>query len=200
MNSVREVSTQARKQAILDAALDCFTKYGVEATTIGQLCDQAGCSTGSIYHHFGNKEGIASELFLHGIRRLNADLLEHLYRCHDAEQSVKTVVTQYCDWVTAHPDMARYLLGFREISFSAAARAELKSLYQAYLVAIFRWFSPFVLEGWIRRLPPETYIPIISGPIQDYARHWVRGQFQAAPASVKGIFATAAWNAVRADV
>ncbi len=197
MSSIRAASTRARRTAILEAALDCFTTRGVDATTIEELCHQAGCSTGSIYHHFGNKEGIASGLFLHGIRSLNADLLRRLQHCQTAEQSVRMVVIQYCDWIHDNPELARYLLSFRDISFSATARLELQSTYHHHLAAIFRWFRPFVLREEIRTLPPEAYVPIISGPIQDYARHWVRGQFQLPPSAVKDVFAEAAWNAVR---
>jgi hypothetical protein len=49
----------------------------------------------------------------------------------------------------------------------------------------------------MKRLPADTYVPIISGPIQDYALHWLSGQAMNSPAKVKNVFADAAWNAVR---
>ena len=69
-------TTPARRAAILDAALARFIGNGVEATTIEDLCRDAACSIGSLYHHFGNKEGVAGGLFIDGIQRLNADLLQ----------------------------------------------------------------------------------------------------------------------------
>jgi AcrR family transcriptional regulator len=197
MTSVRTTSTLARKHAILEAALDCFTRQGIQATTIEHLCTRAGCSIGSIYHHFGNKEGIASGLFIHGIRLLHGDLLAGLHRCSTAEESVKAVVLQYSDWVTANPDLARYLLNSRDIVFTDAARQELRRIYHDHLLRIVEWFTPFVLHGEMKLLPPETYIPIISGPIEDYARHWLAGQFRDSPAIAKHVFAEAAWNGVR---
>jgi AcrR family transcriptional regulator len=198
MTSVRASSTLARKHAILGAALDCFTRHGIQATTIEQLCGAAGCSTGSIYHHFRNKEGIASGLFIHGIRMLHADLLGGLYRCGSAEQSVKAVVLEYSDWVTAHPELARFLLHSRDIVFTDAARQQLRRIYHDHLLKITDWFTPFVLHGEIKLLPFETYVPIISGPIEDYARHWLAGQFSDSPVEVQHVFAEAAWQGVRA--
>jgi AcrR family transcriptional regulator len=196
--SARASSTLARKHAILDAALDCFTRHGLQATTIEHLCAAAGCSVGSIYHHFGNKEGIASGLFIHGIQLLHADLQGALYRCDSAEASVRTAVLQYSEWVTANPELARYLLNSSDIAFTDSARQTLRRIYHDHLQKITEWFAPFVVRREIRLLPKETYIPIISGPIEDYARHWLAGQFRASPADVKNVFADAAWHGVRA--
>ena len=82
-------TTPARRASILKAALDCFIGQGVEATTIDDIRRASGSSIGSLYHHFGNKEGIAAGLFIDGIQRLNADLLRKLKRCKTAEDSVQ---------------------------------------------------------------------------------------------------------------
>jgi AcrR family transcriptional regulator len=94
--SSTRTTTPARRESILKAALGCFIGNGVEATTIEDLCRDAGCSFGSLYHHFGNKEGVAGGLFIDGIQRLNSDLLRKLAR-DSAEKGVRTVVTQY--WI-----------------------------------------------------------------------------------------------------
>ena len=190
-------TTPARRATILKAALDCFIGQGVEATTIDDIRRASGSSIGSLYHHFGNKEGIAAGLFIDGIQRLNADLLRKLKRCKSAEQSVRTVVTQYSDWVTAHRDIARYLLNSRDIAFPPDTKDQLREIHRVYITDVFRWFGPFVRDGDMKALPIETYVPIISGPIQDYTRYWLAGQVKESPAKMKNVFADAAWNAVR---
>lgn len=195
--SVR-AGTLARKSQILEAALACFTEVGIEATTVADIRRRADCSTGSIYHHFGSKEGIASALFIDATEQLNADLMHKLGRCRTAERAVKTVVTQYSDWVTRNRDLAAYLLNSRDIAMSAGAGEELRNINRAHIRRVFEFFAPFVANGQMRILPVETYIPIISGPIQDYARHWLAGQFKDSPAKVKTVFADAAWSAMKA--
>lgn len=195
--STVRAATAARKSQILDAALSCFTDVGIEATTIDDIRRYADCSTGSIYHHFGSKEGIASELFIEGVQRLNADLMTKLTRCRTAERAVKTVVTQYSDWVTRNRDLAGYLLNSRDLAMSAQAVEMLHDVNRAHIRRVFEFFAPFVGSGAMQILPVETYIPIISGPIQDYARHWLAGQFTDSPAKVKAVFAEAAWSAMK---
>lgn len=190
-------TTPARKAAILEAALACFTEHGIEATTIDDIRQASKVSTGSLYHHFGSKEGIASALFIDGISRLNADLMRRLKRCGNAEQSVRMVVVQYCDWVTAHRDLARFLVHSRDIDFSEQAKEELRQLHAEHIRQIFEWFAPYVEKGEMKALPLHAYVPIINGPIKDYARGWLSGQIKEPPTKVKNVFAEAAWNGVR---
>ena len=192
----REAATRARKESVLTAALACFTEHGIDHTTIGQIQARANCSIGSLYHHFGSKEGIAEELFLDGISQLNEAMLAEIRSAGNAEESVQAVVSAYCDWSTDHRDMARYLHS-RDIDFSEQARKRLREIHQSYITEVFTWFAPFVAEGQMRVLPVETYVPLISGAIQEYVRRWLSGHHDKGPQEVKGLFAEAAWNAVK---
>jgi AcrR family transcriptional regulator len=188
-------STVTRKKQILDAALRCFDRYGVEATTVADLHKAAECSVGSLYHHFGSKEGVAEELFLDGIARLNRGMLNKLEKAQSGETGVRAIVNFYCDWSVRHRELARYLHS-RDIPFSPEAKLRLKDIHRAYITSVFIWFAPYVANGEMRRLPADTYVPLISGPMQEYVRRWLSDQ-AGNPARVKGIFADAAWNAVK---
>jgi len=63
---------QARRQAILDAARDCFFRDGYEATTISQIADEVELSTGTLYLYFKNKEEIYVSILVEGLDILYA--------------------------------------------------------------------------------------------------------------------------------
>ncbi len=191
-------ATVARRAAVLQAALECFTRDGVDGTTIGAIQKASRSSVGSLYHHFGSKEGIAEELFIEGISRFNRGMVRRLRKCVSAEESVKAVVRFYCDWSTRNRPLASYLHS-RDIDFSEGARARLKTVYRRYIAEVFGWFAPFVTSGEMRALPPEVYVPLISGPIQEYVRRWLSGHYERPPAAVKEVLADAAWKSVRSD-
>ena len=56
-----ERSERSRAQ-ILEAALDLFSHQGYRATSTREIAHRAGVSTGSVYHHFREKETIFREL------------------------------------------------------------------------------------------------------------------------------------------
>src|SRR5204863_6655347 len=52
-----EKSERSRRQ-VLDAALQLFSHQGYRATTMREIAERAGVSTGNCYHHFPDKETI----------------------------------------------------------------------------------------------------------------------------------------------
>lgn len=49
-------------ERVLDVALELFSSQGYGATSMRQIAERSGVSTGNIYHHFGGKEKIFSTL------------------------------------------------------------------------------------------------------------------------------------------
>ena len=62
MPRLTPAAREARRQTILDAARRCFAREGFAATTIADLCEEAGVSAGGIYTHFENKHAIAAAI------------------------------------------------------------------------------------------------------------------------------------------
>lgn len=54
--------SERSRAAILDAALELFSRQGYRATSIRDIASQASASTGSVYHHFRDKESIFATL------------------------------------------------------------------------------------------------------------------------------------------
>lgn len=54
----REEKSERSQRAVLDAGLHLFSRQGYGATTVRQIADRAGVSTGNVYHHFPDKEAI----------------------------------------------------------------------------------------------------------------------------------------------
>lgn len=58
----QEERSERSRTAILDAALDLFSHQGFRATSIRDVAGKAGVSTGSVYHHFRDKEALFTTL------------------------------------------------------------------------------------------------------------------------------------------
>lgn len=54
-------------RAILDAASSLFFERGLQRTTIDEIAEAAGVSVGSVYVHFGSKEGLYLALVEHAV-------------------------------------------------------------------------------------------------------------------------------------
>jgi TetR/AcrR family transcriptional regulator, cholesterol catabolism regulator len=58
----REEKSERSRRVLLDAALRLFSRRGYRATTVRDIAEGAGVSTGNLYHHFADKEAIFQTL------------------------------------------------------------------------------------------------------------------------------------------
>jgi AcrR family transcriptional regulator len=54
----RKVNSASTQTALRTAGRRLFGKLGYEATSLGAICQDAGVTTGALYHHFGDKKGL----------------------------------------------------------------------------------------------------------------------------------------------
>src|SRR5215204_3467551 len=67
-------SSTTQRQTLLDAALGLLEERGPGALRIRDLAAAAEQSTMGVYTHFGSKQGLLEQLYLHGFRRLEERL------------------------------------------------------------------------------------------------------------------------------
>lgn len=58
----REEKSERSRRQVLDAALHLFSRQGYRGTSVREIADAAGVSTGNVYHHFPDKETIFNTL------------------------------------------------------------------------------------------------------------------------------------------
>src|SRR3954462_15947970 len=72
---MRRVSSPATmRETLLEAALRLLEERGPGALRIRDLSEAVGKSTMGVYTHFGSKQGLLEQLYLHGFSRLEERL------------------------------------------------------------------------------------------------------------------------------
>ncbi len=112
---------------ILTAALELFVAKGYHSVSIHEIQKRADVSIGSIYNHFGGKEGVASALYQH--------LLNELHACIDQVQQSSTSPWQQCrelirrlfDYTDSHRDIMAFLFHCKHADFLPDAEPLLQS-------------------------------------------------------------------------
>lgn len=70
----RERNKQENRQAILDAARDCFLEIGYEATSIRDVIRRTGLASGTFYNYFADKPALLHALINHRMEALTERL------------------------------------------------------------------------------------------------------------------------------
>jgi len=185
------------KQEILSSALTCFIEKGVESTTIADIRAASNVSVGSIYHHFGNKSGIVAALFLAGMDDHTAQQEAALEAASSAEEGVKAVVSCYINWINENPDWARFVFRYRSLVEHSKKTDEEKAQRKVHFNRLRDWFSPYVNQNKIKKLPFEVYHTLIIGPAQAFALRWLSGRTHADLITHRELYAESAWQAIK---
>jgi AcrR family transcriptional regulator len=187
-----------RRTAILEAALACFTRLGYANATIEDVRLSSGASVGSIYHHFGDKEGIAGALYVEGLRRYQSSLLGAVEGFRGARGLIRGIVLHHIDWTLDNPDWAVFLLETRRAEGVAALEPQIRSETRGFFECLAERLGQFVQRGEIRAVSLEIAAAILIGPGQELARHWLRIGIPKDIESMKKTLADAAWRALKA--
>jgi AcrR family transcriptional regulator len=188
-----------RRTRILDAALRCFAKRGVAATSVEDVLRASRSSIGSLYHFFGGKEALAGAVYVEGLRRYHESLNARLSRLRDPEACVRAVVLHYVAWVTENPQWARFLLEHRRSSHVASVEREIRAVTREAFTGFEARLAPWVSEGLVVKLPAELYASVLVGPAQALAGHWLAQNRHDELRAAAPALAEAAWRALRRD-
>lgn len=186
-----------RQEEILAAALGAFTEKGFAAATIEDVRTRSGASTGSIYHHFGGKEGLAAALYVEGLRDYQRGFLRELRRRRGAEETVKGVIRYHLRWIARNADLARFIFHRHETEVRAQTQEPMAQLNRRLRSEADALLEPHYESGALRRLPLDLFNAVLIGPSQEFARHWLGGRTKTSIKSAEREFGEAAWRALR---
>ncbi len=80
---------------MLDAADRLFAENGAEATSISDVATRAGCSVGTVYHHFGDKKRLLHALVERYIGRFQITIDEVVAPPRWAGSGVRVILAGY---------------------------------------------------------------------------------------------------------
>src|SRR3954466_4245439 len=85
------------RETLLEAALRLLEERGPGALRVRDLSEAVGKSTMGVYTHFGSKQGLLEELYLHGFNRLE-DRLKSVPSAGDENRELLQFALAYRDF------------------------------------------------------------------------------------------------------
>jgi len=95
---------------ILSATLSLFTKKGYFNTSVHDIARVAGVSIGSIYHHFKDKEAVASALYNNILDRMSHELGQITQKYSSASGRCHAVIGLLFELTEQEPEVMEFML------------------------------------------------------------------------------------------
>lgn len=110
------------RDKVLATALTLFTRKGYFSTSMRDITRESGVSTGSIYHYFRDKEGVAAALYQGLIERMCGEF-EAIARSHEsAHDQCRAVVELLFRIAETEPEVMSFMLYVKHREFLPGER------------------------------------------------------------------------------
>ena len=98
--SKQQLKSKETKERIFQAAKRILQKNGYENLSIKNICEEAGVSNGSFYHHFKTKDDLLS-YYIEDQPNMNSDMLEIPKDIAEAKNAIVGVYLNYAKYCRA---------------------------------------------------------------------------------------------------
>lgn len=168
--------SQETKTRVLDAARAVLMEHGISELTMKDLQERSGVSNGSIFHHFGSKDGVLEELFVEERRSylgsVGAAIMAHEGDPCDAFGAGAAAAVRF------HArDPNRYLrliAAFSNSEWLFRNERIWAALIEQVEAPVMRWAVPHFQSGALPPLPPALYQAYMLGPPEQLTQVWLR--------------------------
>jgi AcrR family transcriptional regulator len=72
------------RNRIMDGALTCVKRWGIEKTSLNDIAREAGCARQTVYNYYGSRDGVVLAALLESSRQFAERLQEHVCTFHGA--------------------------------------------------------------------------------------------------------------------
>jgi len=112
----KDTSPETREK-VLNTALALFTRKGYFNTSMRDITGESAVSTGSVYHYFKDKEGVAAALYQSMIDRMRDELQEIERKHQSAHDQCHAVVELLFQITEEEPDVMAFMLYIKHREF-----------------------------------------------------------------------------------
>ncbi len=158
--SVRAKNAEAKRDAILQAALRLFAEQGFHGTAVPEVSAAAGVGAGTIYRYFENKEALVNSVYCHAKRQMAAYLLDDFNYTASRRDQFHQFWERLTRFAQDHPVAFKFL----ELQDHAPYLDEAsKKLELSVLMPIWNFCEQAKAEGVSRNIPQEALIAMMWG-------------------------------------
>lgn len=182
----RRLTAAERRSAILDAAMEVFSRGGYHGSSIDEIAHAAGISKALIYEHFGSKRELHGSLLESYVGELFGLLGESALQGGEPEERLRRGLDVFFDFVERNRDAWRML--FRDaVDPDVADQLDRVQAQATGLIVALMAADPDLPEpaGPAEELEAELLAQQLSGAMQSLANWWFDRQEVAREAVVQ---------------
>ncbi len=162
-----------KKQSIIQAAIEIFSKNNFQNATIVEIAKKANVADGTIYQYFKNKEDLFFSIPVEKTKEFCKELELHLQGIHGAFNKIRKFIWYYLYFFKMNPEYARTLMLEMRVSKSFVKTKSYEA-FKPFTNRILEIIKEGQKEGIIRK-DANIYIirQLILGILEHIVTRWL---------------------------
>ena len=170
--------SKTTREKVLEAAVELLLEVGHEGLAMKDLVERSGVSNGSIFRHFGSKDGVLEAIFV----RERRAYLSHVSDCmigHDGDpceaigEGARAAVLFQARDPQRHFRLISQFTHSEWLAHKAALWAETAAEIERPAM---EWAMPHLAAGRLPLLPPAAIQSLMLGPAELLCHQWRAGR------------------------
>lgn len=174
--TVKEQQSRRTRQRLTNAAARLFAQHGYRDTSVQAIGEAAGVSRGSVFWHFGSKQGLLAEVVEQAFGQWErADLVADVGEAVGLE-AIRRAVESHRRFLSEHGRVIRlfYVLMFEALGPKPELAPTFAHVHAGLRNLGARWISRGIAAGEIRAdLQPEAAASVIIGALGGVVYQWL---------------------------
>lgn len=101
---------EGTRRRLLEAGCALFSQRGYHGVAVDDIVAEAGCNKRMLYHYYGNKDGLYTEVLRSVFRKLEEYELETTKGELMIGDAITNLLTRYFEFLEANPEFTRLLM------------------------------------------------------------------------------------------
>jgi TetR/AcrR family transcriptional regulator, fatty acid metabolism regulator protein len=162
-----------RRESIIQAAIEVFSKKGFQAAGISEIAQRAGVADGTIYQYFKNKEDLFFSIPIEKTNEFRSKVELHLKGISGALNKLRKFVWYFLYFFKTNPEYGRLLMLEMRVSKSFVRTKTYDFLKQS-VGSVLDIITEGQKEGVIRK-DVETYLlrHLVLGILEHMVTRWL---------------------------
>lgn len=165
----------SKRNAILTAATRLFSRNGFKETSMAELSQMTGAASGTIFHHFKNKEDLFCKVLQRVEQTITADFRDRARQHLDCSGYQRTLraVGDYLHLVGTYQDQILLLhrhYPYQKAETSPECRKALESVYTCLLDTFEDCISAGLTDGTVTTAPPRNSAMLLFALVDGVSR------------------------------
>ncbi len=190
----RPADPTERRDAILDAALQCFVTQGFHGTAVPEVAKRAGIAAGTIYHYFASKEAMVNALFRKWKEAIGGRVFTAFPPAAPPREQFRAIWREMTAFAVAHPEAFAFLELHHHRSYLDAESLAMENRLKDFGAVVVKVAQD---QGVLKAGSTTLLMELVFGAFNGMMRARAEGRLELTD-DVSELAERAAWDAIAA--